>query len=134
MAGESLEVVRNFVDAFNRGDNQACADALHQDIEWSPPPTLPDTETLRGKPALIAAWIDWLRNLEYDRVEVEEAIESPTGQVVVTFRQSVRGRSSGVEVESQTYLGVYEVEDGLVRRFTGFVDRAEALAAAGLTA
>lgn len=133
MAEENLEIVRRFVEAFNNGDNRACVEALHPEIEWNPPPTLPDAETRRGKAAVIAAWIDWMTDLEYHRVEVEEALESPTGRVVVTFRQSVRGRSSGIEVESQRYLGVYDVEDGLVRRFTGYVDRAEALADAGLT-
>ena len=131
---ENVDIVRGFLRAFDDGDFAASVAAMHPEMVWTPPPTLPDVEIRRGKKAVVAAWTEWLRDWEYHRVEAEDVIEAPDGRVVVSLRQTFRGRGSGVEIESRDYIGVYEVADGKVASFTGFVDRAQALEAVGPSA
>lgn len=63
-------------------------------------------------------------------LEVVEFIDAD--EVVVVFWHEVaRGKGSGVEVETDTPV-LYSVEGGKVVRVVPFMDRNEALAAAGL--
>jgi ketosteroid isomerase-like protein len=52
--------------------------------------------------------------------------------VVVFQREHQRGRSSGLELVDET-ASVIDLRDGRVVRIQGYMDRAAALAAAGLT-
>lgn len=52
--------------------------------------------------------------------------------VLVFARESGRGKDSGIEVRSRRITGVYELRDGKIVRFKAYLDRAEALQAAGL--
>jgi ketosteroid isomerase-like protein len=52
-------------------------------------------------------------------------------RVVVLQHERRRGRGSGVEVESETAV-LFDLRDGLVIRLQGFMDREDALEAAGL--
>ena len=53
-------------------------------------------------------------------------------QVFTSFTLSGRGKHSGVETTWEAF-GVWTVRDGRVVRWLGFMDRAEALGAAGLS-
>jgi ketosteroid isomerase-like protein len=53
-------------------------------------------------------------------------------QVVVLQHEFRRGRGSGVEVEIDT-AAIFEIRNGRVVRIQGYIDRAEALKAAGLS-
>ena len=65
------------------------------------------------------------------RFEPEDFIDAGD-RVVVLQREYRRGRGSGVELETQTAV-VFEVRDGRVVRIQGYMDRALALEAVGLT-
>jgi ketosteroid isomerase-like protein len=51
--------------------------------------------------------------------------------VVAFWRETGRSRHSDLEVESQTAT-VFRVRDGLIIEMTGYLDRDEALRAAGI--
>ena len=65
------------------------------------------------------------------RLEAEEFIDAGDS-VVVLLHEFRRGKGSGVEMETDTAV-VYEVHNGRVVRLQGYMDRAEALEAAGLS-
>ncbi len=45
MSKENVEVVREAVAAFNRGDLDAALERMHPDIEWQTPDAFPDAGT-----------------------------------------------------------------------------------------
>jgi ketosteroid isomerase-like protein len=67
---------------------------------------------------------------EERRLEAEEFIDAGDC-VVVLLHEFRRRKGSGVEVETDTAV-VYEMRDGRVVRIQGYMDRADALEAAGL--
>ena len=67
---------------------------------------------------------------EETRLNPQEFIDAGR-QVVVLQHELRRGRSSGVEVESETAV-LFELRDGRVMRIQGFMDQEQALEAAGL--
>ena len=65
------------------------------------------------------------------RIEPERLIEAGD-QVVVFQREHQRGRSSGLELVDET-AALIDLRDGRVVRIQGYMDRAAALRAAGLS-
>jgi ketosteroid isomerase-like protein len=57
---------------------------------------------------------------------------APKKGVLVFAQESGRGKDSGIEVRSRRITGVYELRDGKIVRFKAYLDRDEALQAAGL--
>ena len=64
------------------------------------------------------------------RLDTEQFIDAGDC-VAVLLHEFRRGKGSGVEMETDTAM-VYEVRDGRVVRIQGYMDRDEALEAAGL--
>ena len=60
MSQENVEIVRVFLQAFNDEDYASCLDLIDPDVEWHPPPDLPNAAVAHGRDALIATWRDWL--------------------------------------------------------------------------
>lgn len=119
------------MNAFNRQDYPACLEAIDPDVEWHPPPDIPNAAVANDRDSLIATFQDWLGAWDEYRSIPEEIIEA--GDTVVVFAlESARGRGSGIEVRSRRITGVYELRDGKIVRFKAYLDRAEALEAAGL--
>jgi uncharacterized protein len=49
MSQENVEVVREAIEAFNRGDLEAALHRMHPDIEWQTLDAFPDAGTYRGR-------------------------------------------------------------------------------------
>lgn len=129
---ENTEIVREFMEAFNRKDYAACLEAIDPDVEWHPPPDIPSATVANGRDSLIANFQDWLGAWDDYRSIPEEIIEGTKGAVVVFALESGRGRGSGIEVDSRRITGVYELRNGKIVRFRAYLERTEALEAAGL--
>jgi ketosteroid isomerase-like protein len=129
---ENVEIIREFMEAFNREDYAACLDAIDPDVEWHPPPDIPSAAIANGRDALIATWQDWLGAWDDYRSIPEEILEGGADTVLVFAEESARGKDSGIKVRSRRVSGVYELRDGKIVRFKAYLDRAEALRAAGL--
>jgi ketosteroid isomerase-like protein len=119
---------------FNRADYAACLETIDPDVEWHPPPGIPNAAVAIGRDALIANFEDWLAAWDNYRSVPEEILEGTAGTVLVFAAESGRGKDSGVEVCSRRLSGVYELRDGKIVRFKAYLDRDEALRAAGLRA
>ena len=144
MSQENVELVRrlqpsadtDLVAAF-RDDATAAAlmetlsPFFHEDVEIVAPSFVAG-EGVRfvGLEGLRAGWLDWLEPWESYRVEVEDVIDAGDDALVL-----VRdfGRRAGMTVEVSVAGGaVWTVRDGRVARVAFYLNRSEALKAAGL--
>ncbi len=127
-----MEIVRRAYEAVQRGQWHQAAQLHDPDVELH--------GTVGGlSEGSVARGFQQIRQ-EYEqedseawderRLEAEEFIDAGD-RVVVLLHEFRRGRGSGVELETDTAV-VAEVRNGLVVRLQGYMDRAEALQAAGL--
>lgn len=91
----------------------------------------PDGKVFHGHDGAAEATRTWLGAWEDWRLEVEEIIDLGD-RVLVLARESGRGKGSGIEIE-HPHAAIVTVRNGKVVHTLGFVDRAEALEAAGLS-
>lgn len=132
MSRENVEIVRRIVEDAVQGRWEESARQLGRDTEWhGTVGGLTEGSVWRGPEQIrkvfeqedAEAW-------EERRLEAEEFIDAGDC-VVVLLHEFRRGKGSGVEMEADTAV-VYEVRHGRVVRIQGYMNRAEALEAAGL--
>jgi ketosteroid isomerase-like protein len=127
----NVAAVRRFVDAFNRREISEVlgdADSGIQLDEW---PEAPGARSYRGPEGVREALDTWFETWEWMHVDIEELRE--VGDCVFfTLHQRAKGSSSGIEVEIKSW-NVYTFGEGKLTRIQLFLDRDQALAAAGLT-
>ena len=137
---QNADTIRQATDALNafmRGglSNEEFAERFDPQIEvlWRDRQTYPDfPQHLRGLAEAIA-FLEQVRNGWIDLVyELLEVIEVPDDRIVTLFRQSGRGRQSGVPIVFH-YFELDTVRDGKVLKIEYFRHRADALQAAGLS-
>ena len=131
MSQENVEIVRVAVDAFRRAAWEESVDWMAPEVEWHDTPDLPGARRYRGREGVLAQWRDMAEALDAFTVEVEQLFDAGD-QVVVFLTSRGRGRVSGIEV-SRKLAQVCTVRDGQITRIVGYDDRAQALAAAGLS-
>jgi ketosteroid isomerase-like protein len=132
MSGQSVEVVRQLVGAFNRRDLAAMTQWFAPEVEWEPVgPAAVERALYRGRDevssAFAAAWETW----EVFHVE-ESEVRDPGDSVVWLGHARMRGATSHVEFD-QAFALHFLVRGVKVVRFRGFLTRQEALEAAGLS-
>jgi ketosteroid isomerase-like protein len=131
---ENVEVVRRVYEAAARQDSAGV-------LELYDPGVVLDATAIglvgsakkkyrghEGLRALFAEWHDAWGEIEYSYEELIDAGD----RVVAVVTRHARGRSSGVEVERPFTL-VWTVRDGRVVSVVWFLDREEALKAAGVS-
>ena len=123
-------MVRRMLSDYARGDNQSALAALHPDVVFDQT-FRPEGGLFRGREAVAEGLRTWTGAFDGWRQEIEETIDAGN-RVLVVAREFGRGKGSGAAIE-QTTFQVYEVEDGKIVRFTGFLVREAALEAAGLS-
>jgi ketosteroid isomerase-like protein len=124
-----VEIVRRSFEAWNEGNVQAIRDCYTEDAVIETPIT-EFGRTFQGDDPL-GRWIaeqqdTWAES----RWDVERIFEGD-GVVVSFYRSISTGRASGIEVV-RDLTGVHHIRDGLIARDRVFLDRAEALEAAGV--
>ncbi|HET8822969.1 MAG TPA: nuclear transport factor 2 family protein [Thermoleophilaceae bacterium] len=132
MGQENLDLVRSICAAWERGDYSSAV--------WADPEIEfvntggPSPGTWSGPAGMAEGWRDWLAAWEDFRQEVDEYRELDDERVLVLFRFSGRGRTSGLDLAQMHPLGagVFHVRDGKVTRFVGYLDHERALEAVGL--
>jgi ketosteroid isomerase-like protein len=85
----------------------------------------------RGHSEIVEAYEDYFETWERIELRPEEIIDTGD-QLVVLVHEVARGRESGVMVETDTGT-VSTLRDGRVIRVRSYMDRAQALEAAGLS-
>jgi ketosteroid isomerase-like protein len=131
MSAENVELVRRFVDAFNRRDLESMGGYFEPDVELHEWPAAPGARSYHGIDGVRAALDNWFEVWEWMRVEVVDLVDAGD-RVLVTLDQVAKGRGSEAEVEIKSY-NVYTFRDGRLLRIELFTEREPALEAAGLT-
>jgi uncharacterized protein len=130
MSQKNLERARAGYEAFNRGDIESLLDLCAPDIEWRDFATI-DSGSVTGKDAVRAYFETVKEAWEQIRLEPEEITDIGGGRVLVVSRLTGRGKGSGIEVGTQG-ADLLTFEGGLLVRWMGYADRAQALEAAGI--
>jgi uncharacterized protein len=132
MSEENLAVVRTSVEAFLSGDVKTALGALDPDVEWhATVGGVDEGRVYRGHEEVIQAFADYFEVWERMQMEAEKFIDAGGDDVVVFFHEVAKGRQSGAVVETRTGT-VQTVRNGKIVRVRSYMDRAEALRAAGL--
>jgi len=129
MSQENLEIVRRAFayEIYGVGDRAEAEAIFDPHVVMNPS----DEGPSYGFDAMRADFERWASVFDGLRVTVEEVIDGGD-QVVVVAHHEGRGRKSGAEVDTRFYE-VYTVREGKVSRVDEFIERAEALEAAGLS-
>jgi ketosteroid isomerase-like protein len=132
MSKENIELVRSICAAWERGDYRSVAWA-HPAIEFIVVDG-PQPGTWAGLPGMAEGWRAWLSAWEDFSQEAEVYREVDEERVLVFFRCSGRGKTSGLDLAQMhpEMAAVFHVREGRVTRFIGYVDRARAVEAVGL--
>lgn len=128
MSQENVEVVRQLVQAFNRRDLAAMTHWFAPEVEWEPGgPAAVERTLYRGRDEVsdgfAATWETW------EVFHVEESEVRDLGDSVVWLGSAqLRGH---IEVD-QEFAIHFQLRDGKIVRFQGFLTWREALQAVGL--
>jgi ketosteroid isomerase-like protein len=124
-----LEVVRQAVDAFLRGDFDRSLEFADPDIVSFRAPPLPDPQTYDGPAGVMQMYKDWTAEFGEFDMEVTE-VEETGGRVIVEMIQRGSGRSSGAPVTGHFWF-VFTVAGGSITRQEVYGSREQAFEAAG---
>lgn len=129
----NLDLVRSICAAWERGA-YGSGEWAHPEIELVFADGAPPS-SWRGLAGMAEGWRQFLSTWDEFHQEADEYLELDQERVLVFFRFSGRGKTSGLElgqVES-TGAGVFHVRDGKVTRFVAYVSSERALADLGLS-
>jgi ketosteroid isomerase-like protein len=96
---ENVEITRQTLDAFNRGDRGAWLAMFDSDAEMVPAPEWPENEPLRGAEAIWDFYVEVTGTWQEGFAELGEVIDAGADQIVANNRRDARGRTSGAGVE-----------------------------------
>jgi ketosteroid isomerase-like protein len=128
MSQEILERWRLLYSAVSRGDLDGIMEFFHEDVEYLP---FEESEAIHGLDAVRLYFEGWLDTWDSFQAEPTEFL-ARDDHVVVGEAFRGRGKDSGVEVTMQSWSASLLRDDRIVRR-DEFLNRAEALEAAGLS-
>jgi len=137
MSPESVEIVRRADDAFlaglERGDiaGGVATGLVSEEHELIVVAEFPGQRSYRGHEGLVEFVRRWTEDFERFSMQRTELIDGGDGRVFSGYRQSAIGKGSRVPTEVEFFC-VYEVEDGKLARTRHYLDRDDALKAAGL--
>jgi ketosteroid isomerase-like protein len=130
---QDIAAVRHFYDEVARGNFWVGKDVFDPAIEWqwnSSLSGITGNRTYRGFSEVEAATRDWLQSWEWFRIELEELIDA--GEKVVALTRQL-GRPHGASADVAALAAeVWTMRHGKAIAFHGYIDREEALQAAGL--
>src|ERR671931_89616 len=122
MASANVDLARSLYAAWERGD-WSSADWAHPEIEYVIADG-PSPGSWKGLSGMANAWRDFLSAWDEARAKAEDFRELDDQRVLVLFRRSGRGKTSGLELEQMQSKGanVFHVQDGKVTRLVIYHD------------
>ena len=133
MSQENVEIVRKAFayEYYGRGDQAEAEMYFTADFEMNPYEGAVGEERTFGRDSIRRNLERWASAWESLEVSAEEFVDAGD-RVLVTVHHRGRGHGSGVEIEG-LYFDVYTLREGKVARVDEFLNRADALKAAGLS-
>ena len=131
MSRSGSEVISELCDAVNANDVHRLTELTDPDVvQYGTRGGIDQERVFRGREAVMRYWNEMAEARESLRFAPERLIES--GDVVVAFwRERARSRHSDLELQSSTAT-IFRLRDGKVVEVRGYLDRGEALEAAGI--
>jgi ketosteroid isomerase-like protein len=127
MSRQNIELVRDSLEAFERGDLDGALANAHPDLVSTR--VHPDGAVFHGPDGFRQLLADWLEGFSDASFESDDYIDAGD-HVIVHQHQRGRGAGSGALVEGDFWL-VYGFAEGKVIRLDIYADRDEALEATG---
>ena len=127
-------VVEEFLGALQRRDISSAQHVLHPQVVMRGTVGGLDEQRVMTGPDQVISYFQEIGDVwsEID-LQSDGVLETPDGRVVLLMRETARNDRVGVELTDETAI-VFELEDGRIKEFRGYLDRDAALAAAGVTA
>jgi ketosteroid isomerase-like protein len=126
MTASTIDVVRDLLDEWNRGDVDALLARTTEDFEWHPVLVASvEGGAYRGHDGFREFLSEWTSTWNSWNLEAEEMREFGD-QVLVLTRVRAEGRGSGVELD-QSLAHLFEFRGGLICRAETFLDRDKAI-------
>ena len=125
------DLIRGAYESLNREKGGSTEELWHADGEFINAREDPDHATHRGVGAIraqVEAWFDAFPDLRVEPME----IRANGDRAFVWSRLSGHGADSGIAMDMEL-AEVWTLEGGRIRRIEAYFDRAEALAAVGLS-
>jgi ketosteroid isomerase-like protein len=132
MSQENVEIVRQAFECVERRDWDRAASLYDPDVEQhGTVGGVEEGRVLRGPYEIRRSFESEDEIWAEHRMEPEKFIDFGD-RVVVLIREYQRGKTSGIETEVETAV-IMDLRDGRIVRAQGYMDRAAALRAAGLS-
>jgi ketosteroid isomerase-like protein len=132
MAERNVEVVRQVYECVNQRRWDELAELLDPNVaQYGTVGGLEEGAVVRGRSEIRQMYETEADAWDRQRIDPERLIDAGD-RVVVFQREYQRGRSSGLELVVET-AAVIDLRNGRVLRIQGYMDRAAALRAAGLS-
>jgi hypothetical protein len=130
---ENLDLVRSIYADWERGDFSADGWA-DSEIEYARLGWGPDDGVSMGLDGMASVFRSWLSAWTGWKLVAEDYLEVDRERVLVPYRFTGRGKTSGMEVAQLRTVGahVFHICDGKVTRLTVYAERDRALADVGL--
>ena len=132
MSQENVEIVRRFADCWERRDWDGMAELADPKVEaHGTVGGVEEGRVRRGVSEIRRDYESVEETWDEHRIEIEKLVDAGD-RVVILQREYQRGRSSGAEVVIDAAV-IVDLRNGRIVRVQGYMDRAEALEAAGLS-
>ena len=133
MASANLELVRSIYAAWERGDFTS-AEWAHPEIEYVMEMGI-SSSTWTGPRGLVEGTREWMGVWKDMSFAAHEYRELGNDRMLVLFRFSGTGRTSGLAVDEIRAMGahVFHIRNGKVTKLVAYFDHKRALADLGLT-
>ncbi len=110
MADEHHQLIRDWADAFNRGDMDAALGFIHPEVQIDDPDRT--GRSWRGHDEFLEFVREWLENFDSYRLELAAIEDGPDG-TFARVTQTGKGKGSGLEFELPTHFAL-RFRDGKV--------------------
>ena len=131
MSQENVEVVKRAVAAVNARDIDSYLADCTEDVELRTP-LAPIGGVYQGADAIRRFFADIEDTGPDFRLDLERVAAIGEGRVLAFLQVTASGRTTGIPTPATT-TNLYDIVDGKIRRIRIFLDRQEALEAAGLS-
>jgi ketosteroid isomerase-like protein len=127
MSRENVEIVKEFMQRFDKGDRDEWREYFDPDVVWDTSASnMPSAGVFHGHEGVARFFRDWLGTWGDYEMTTREYLDAGDS-VVIVFRQRGTGRESGVQIE-RDFFAVYDLRESKVV----YESREDALEAAGL--
>jgi ketosteroid isomerase-like protein len=126
MAHSDVDVVRDVVNAFNRGDFEAGLDLCTEDVVFDWSRRMLDGEVLKGREQTRRLLQGVMEIFDEIHIPADELTDLGDGVVLLVGTARFKGRASGLDVEAAA-ANLWTVRDGKVTHFRFYQTKEDAL-------